>query len=132
MNAFEHMMQILSLLDEKGIYYRLNKVSTENDCILIDMAVPGERWEIEIDEASNVYIEKFVSDGSIYGEDELDTLLSRYSSTIDQAIFEAKKEMEEGGSLIPLNTAKENLDRKYYGMNESAESGKRASNKPAQ
>ncbi len=79
MNAFEHMMQILSLLDEKGIYYRLNKVSTENDRILIEIAVPGERWEIEIDEASNVYIEKFVSNGFIFGEDELNALLSRYS-----------------------------------------------------
>ena len=79
MNAFEHMMRLLALLEEKGIDYRLNKVSTENDRILIEIAIPGERWEIEIDKQSNVYIEKFISDGSIYGEDELNALLSRSS-----------------------------------------------------
>ena len=114
MKAFEHMMRILSRLEDQGIYYRLNKVSTENDRVLIEAAIPGERWEIEIDEQSNVYIEKFVSDGSIYGEDELNALLSRYSGMIDSAIFEAEKEMEKGGTTIPLNAAKESLDRKYY------------------
>ena len=34
---------------------------------------------------------------------------------IDQVIFEAEKEVEEGGEPIALETAIENLDRKYYG-----------------
>ena len=76
-NAFDHMFSIISLLEEHGIYYRLNKVSTENDRILIEAAVPGERWEIEIDRESNVYIEKFLSDGSIYPEDELTKMIDR-------------------------------------------------------
>ena len=34
---------------------------------------------------------------------------------IDQAIFEAEKEVEEGGKPISLNAAREALDRKHYG-----------------
>ena len=34
---------------------------------------------------------------------------------IDQAIFEAEKEVEEGGEPIALDAAIENLDGKYYG-----------------
>ena len=34
---------------------------------------------------------------------------------IDQAIFEAEKEVEEGGAPIALDAAIEKLDGKYYG-----------------
>ena len=34
---------------------------------------------------------------------------------IDQAIYEAEKEMEEGGEPISLESAMERLNRKYYG-----------------
>ena len=57
MNSFQHLLAILEELDNKGIYYRLNKVNTENDTILIEMAIPGERWEIEIDIQNLVYDE---------------------------------------------------------------------------
>ena len=75
MNSFQHLLAILEELDNKGIYYRLNKVNTENDTILIEMAIPGERWEIEIDIQNTVYIEKYVSDGLVYDESELRKLL---------------------------------------------------------
>ena len=75
MNSFQHLLAILEELDNKGIYYRLNKVNTENDTILIEMAIPGEWWEIEIDIQNTVYIEKYVSDGLVYDESELRKLL---------------------------------------------------------
>ena len=37
------------------------------------------------------------------------------ANKIDQAIFEAEKEVDEGAKPIPLNVAKERLDKKYYG-----------------
>ena len=73
--AFQHLMEILAKLEEKNIYYKLDMVSTEHDRILIEIAIPGERWEIEIDHESNVFIEKFFSDGTIYPMDELDKML---------------------------------------------------------
>ena len=75
MNSFQHLLAILEELDNKGIYYRLNNVNTENDTILIEMAIPGERWEIEIDIQNTVSIEKYVSDGLVYDESELRKLL---------------------------------------------------------
>lgn len=36
-------------------------------------------------------------------------------SRIDQAIFEAEKELEEGGEYIDLDEAFERLNKKYYG-----------------
>ena len=37
------------------------------------------------------------------------------SNKIDQAIYDAEKEIDEGAELIPLKTAKKKLDKKYYG-----------------
>lgn len=34
---------------------------------------------------------------------------------IDQAIFEAEKEVEEGAIPVAANSVKERLDKKYYG-----------------
>jgi len=34
---------------------------------------------------------------------------------IDQAIFEAESEIDEGGQPISLKNARERLDKKYYG-----------------
>ena len=34
---------------------------------------------------------------------------------IDQAIFEAEKEVEEGADPIPAKTARKRLDKKYFG-----------------
>ena len=37
------------------------------------------------------------------------------NNKIDQAIFEAEKEVEDGADLIPAKKAKNKLDKKYYG-----------------
>ncbi len=74
-NAFHHMLDIIAVLEANNVYYKLNKVNTENDSILIEAAIPGERWEIEIDSESNVYIERFISNGTIYSESELHDML---------------------------------------------------------
>ena len=74
-DAFQHMMRIIASLENHGIWYRLDKFGTETDTIMITIAIPGERWEIEVDQAGEVYIEKFRSDGSIYPEDELERML---------------------------------------------------------
>ena len=44
-------------------------------------------------------------------------LYERFAQTnkIDQAIFEAEKEVEEGAEPIAMNAAMERLNKKYYG-----------------
>ena len=44
-------------------------------------------------------------------------LYERFAQTnrIDQAIYDAEKEVEEGADPIPMNSARERLNKKYYG-----------------
>jgi hypothetical protein len=46
---------------------------------MIEVTVPGQRWEIEYMEDGIIEIEKFISDGSIYGSEALNVLLSQFS-----------------------------------------------------
>lgn len=46
---------------------------------MIEVAVPGQRWEIEIMEDGTMEIEKFISDGDMYDEKELDVLFRDFS-----------------------------------------------------
>ncbi|WP_461615507.1 hypothetical protein [Clostridium sp. Marseille-QA1073] len=77
MNSLNDINKFLNILDENNIYYRLNKIRSE--CIIIEVAVPGQRWEIEFMEDGTVEIEKFISDGLFYGKEELKVLLSEFS-----------------------------------------------------
>lgn len=69
--------EFLNKLEEKNIFYKLNKVREE--AVMVEVAVPGQRWEIEFLDDGTVVIEKFLSDGNIYEEAELDTLIRNFS-----------------------------------------------------
>ena len=56
------LLAFLNRLESSRIHYRLNKV---RDSILIEIAVPGERWEVEFGEDDSVEVERFLSDGVI-------------------------------------------------------------------
>lgn len=76
MNRVKDINKFLNLLEENEIYYRLNKIRHES--IMVEVAVPGQRWEIEFMEDGTIEIEKFFSDGSLYDESELQNLLERF------------------------------------------------------
>lgn len=46
---------------------------------MVEVAVPGQRWEIEFMEDGTVEIEKFISDGDYYDEQELEVLLRDFA-----------------------------------------------------
>ena len=77
MDNLKNINEFLNMLDEKKIYYQLNKIRP--DGIMIEVAVPGQRWEIEYMEDGTIEIEKFISDGSFYGAEELNVLLDQFS-----------------------------------------------------
>jgi len=77
MNSLNDINKFLNILDENNIYYRLNKIRPEG--IVIEVAVPEQRWEIEFMEDGTVEIEKFISDGSFHGKEELKVLLTEFS-----------------------------------------------------
>lgn len=63
-------------LESAKIYYKLNKVKEEE--IMVEVAVPGQRWEIEFMEDGAVEVEKLVSDGDYYDSQEIETLLKDF------------------------------------------------------
>lgn len=64
------------MLDNRNIYYKLNKV---RDSIMVEVAVPGQRWEIEFMSNGSIEIEKFLSDGEIYGYSEIKKMFEDFS-----------------------------------------------------
>jgi hypothetical protein len=70
------LIDFLNELEEKKIHYKLAKYNDEY--IMVEIAVPGERWEVEFS-SDDVRIEKFKSDGTLFDESELRTLFERFS-----------------------------------------------------
>ena len=84
MTSLNELIKLLEKLEEKKIYYTLNK--TRDDTIMIEVTVPGQKWEIEYntygkspEHNCKIEIEKFVSNGILYDESELETLFRDFS-----------------------------------------------------
>jgi hypothetical protein len=79
-DAFRQLLELLRRLREAKIAYSLRQ--SRDDAILVEVNVPGQRWEIEFvdygDEVQ-VEIERFVSNGHIDDEAALDDLFANYS-----------------------------------------------------
>lgn len=69
----KRLLEFLDLLEQKAIYHRLNKV---RDAIMVEIAIPGQRWEIEFFDDGKIEVEKFISEGVLYDESALDTLFA--------------------------------------------------------
>jgi len=76
MDNLQKLIAFLSRLDENKIYYRLNKI---RDSILVEISVPGQRWEVEFMSDGNIEIEKFITDNKILDERELEILFRDFS-----------------------------------------------------
>jgi hypothetical protein len=73
----KELINFLNKLEESNIFYKLNKVRSE--AIMVEIAVPGQRWEVEFMEEGTVEIEKFINDGDFYDVKELETLFKDFS-----------------------------------------------------
>lgn len=58
------------------IHYRLDQ--HREDAIMVEVAVPGERWEVEFLDDGAVEAEVFRSDGTIHDSSALDELIQRH------------------------------------------------------
>lgn len=63
----------LATLDERRIPYELDRV---RDSIMVTIATPGSRWEVEFMDGGTVQVERFRSDGTIWDERAIDELLA--------------------------------------------------------
>jgi len=73
MDNLVRLVEFLDKLDELNIYYRLNRI---RDSILVEVVIPGERWEVEFMCDGSVVIEKFKSDLEMYDESEFEVLFA--------------------------------------------------------
>lgn len=71
------IFDLLKRLDTAKISYRLNSV--RSGALMVEVTVPGERWEIEVLEDGSVEVEVFRSDGAMLGADAITDLFARFS-----------------------------------------------------
>lgn len=76
LNPFEKVLGFLSELDRRKIFFKLTRVRDES--IMVEITVPGERWEVEFFGDGRVEVEVFKSPGIIGGEEKLDRLLKDF------------------------------------------------------
>ena len=72
----KEFVDFLNRLENASIYYKLNKVN--EDYVMVEIAVPGERWEVEFS-TEDIRIEKFKSDGHICDKTEIEELFRCFS-----------------------------------------------------
>lgn len=65
------------LLAFLNLPYRLSHIREET--IAVELAVPGERWEVEFFPDGHVEVERFRSDGHIADEAVLDELFTTFA-----------------------------------------------------
>ena len=67
------LLDFLQKLEDNDIYYRLNKV---RDSSMVEIAIPGQRWEVEFMRDGEVQVEKFLTSGEILDERALKELFN--------------------------------------------------------
>jgi hypothetical protein len=74
-DAFGKLVVFLDELEQNGISYTL--AHHRDEAIMVNVAVPGERWEIEFLSDGSVEVERFISHGEMDGEEALNELFAR-------------------------------------------------------
>jgi hypothetical protein len=66
----------LEQLEEAGIFFTLQRI---RESIMVNVVVPGERWEVEFFEDGHVVVERFVTAGDLLDEKALDSLFDKFA-----------------------------------------------------
>lgn len=73
MDNFKKLLSFLRDLEEKNIYFKLNHI---RNSILVEIAIPGERWEVEFMDDDTIEVEKFITEGVIHDHNILKNLFN--------------------------------------------------------
>jgi hypothetical protein len=76
MDHLERLIDFLDKLEDKKIYYKLDKV---RDAIMVEISVPGQKREVEFMQDGAIEIEKFMTTVEILDESELVHLFEDFS-----------------------------------------------------
>ena len=72
-----NLFDLLNRLEEKKIFFKLSRI---RESILVEVTVPGQRWENRISSRDNHFeIDKFLSDGTIYNGKKIEELFNEFS-----------------------------------------------------
>jgi hypothetical protein len=71
-----HLLSFLNDLRKGKIYYRLSQ--HRDDAIMVEVTVPGERWEVEFLDDGSVEAEVFKSDGTIHDVSVLTRIVEKH------------------------------------------------------
>ena len=66
-------LDFLRRLEESGTWYRL---SSGRDALMVEVFIPGQRWEVEFFADGSVEVERFVGAGVVDGATLLDALIA--------------------------------------------------------
>jgi len=72
------LLKFLDRLEQHRIKYTLER--NHEDAIMVVIAVPGERWEVELFADGTIETERFVSNGSVRGGDTIEELFRIHAS----------------------------------------------------
>jgi hypothetical protein len=84
------LLNLLQRLDRARIHFTLTQA--REDAVMIQVTVPGERWEIELVDYGDEFhweIERFTSPGKIEDESALKDLFARFSDEEPAASHDA-------------------------------------------
>ena len=73
----QKLFDFLNKLDEMNLAYAVEH--NRNEAVMILIAVPGQRWEVEFFADDHVEVEVFESTGGVEGEERLKELFEKYS-----------------------------------------------------
>jgi hypothetical protein len=73
----ETLLDFLSRLQGAKIWYCLKQIRDE--AIMVEVSVPGKRWEIEFMRDGTIEVERFKSNGEIFGAAAIEELFNRFS-----------------------------------------------------
>ncbi|MEH2198556.1 hypothetical protein [Nostoc sp.] len=76
-HGFGKLVTFLNQLEQEKISYTL--AHHRDETIMVNVAVAGERWEVEFFEDGSVEVERFISSGEINGEEVFSELFAMYS-----------------------------------------------------
>jgi hypothetical protein len=93
--AFGKLLSFLKHLEQRNIQYTL--AHHRDEAVMVLVAVPGERWEIEFLSDGSVDVERFSSIGETQGEEALEELFTRFSDQDDS--------VPEASQLVELTSA---------------------------
>jgi hypothetical protein len=75
--VYERLLTFLSDLQARRIAFSLG--SERAEAVMVTLALPGERWEVEFLADGSVDVERFVSTGELGGDEALQELLAAYT-----------------------------------------------------